>query len=336
LISVYVPAGYDLNLINSQLSQEKGTASNIKSTATRKNVENALSKILQELKLYKKTPENGMAIFCGNIGDENKADFRIWVIEPPQPLTVKVYRCDQTFLLEPLMEMMDSDQVYGLIVLDNKTAAIGLLKGKYLSIENEMESLVPGKYKTGGQSAARFSRVRENLKKDWYGRVEESARQIFEDQKHLKGIIVGGPGPAKDDFVEQLHTDMKNLLMGTLNIGYSDSYGLKVLVDEAGQLLEKAEVAKEKKLLKRFFNLLSTKEGIVTYGIEKTKKALENGVCDILLLSEKLDEKVIKELKEIAENFSTKVELISNETEEGKQFKQIGGVGSILRFEWKI
>jgi len=37
LVSVYIPAGYDINKINTHLAQEQGTAVNIKSTQTRKN-----------------------------------------------------------------------------------------------------------------------------------------------------------------------------------------------------------------------------------------------------------------------------------------------------------
>ena len=42
LITVYVPAGFDINLITKQLESEKSTSTNIKSTATRKNVRDAL------------------------------------------------------------------------------------------------------------------------------------------------------------------------------------------------------------------------------------------------------------------------------------------------------
>ena len=38
LVSVYVPAGYNLQLISDHISQEIGTATNIKSKLTRKNV----------------------------------------------------------------------------------------------------------------------------------------------------------------------------------------------------------------------------------------------------------------------------------------------------------
>ena len=56
LVTVMVPAGFDINKVTNQVSQEKGTATNIKSRKTRQNVMTALEKILQRLILFKKTP----------------------------------------------------------------------------------------------------------------------------------------------------------------------------------------------------------------------------------------------------------------------------------------
>ena len=42
--------------------------------------------------------------------------------------------------------------------------------------------------------------------------------------------------------------------------------------------------------------------------------------------------KLVKELKKIAENIGASVEVISTDTEEGRQFKNLGGVGALLRF----
>ena len=83
LVTIMVPAGYDLNLINNQISQEKSTASNIKSKKTRTNVMTALEKIQQHLSLFKKTPDMGLAVFSGNVGAERDE----WVMEsiiPPE------------------------------------------------------------------------------------------------------------------------------------------------------------------------------------------------------------------------------------------------------------
>jgi len=38
-------------------------------------------------------------------------------------------------------------------------------------------------------------------------------------------------------------------------------------------------------------------------------------------------------LKEIAKNIGSTIEIISNETEEGQQFNNMGGIGGILRFK---
>src|SRR3989344_5766425 len=67
LVTVLVPAGYNLNAITRQLESEKSTASNIKSKQTRKAVTEALEMIIREIKNMRETPPNGLAIYCGNI-----------------------------------------------------------------------------------------------------------------------------------------------------------------------------------------------------------------------------------------------------------------------------
>src|SRR3989344_8029665 len=87
LISVYIPAGQNIYTVADQLEAEKSTAKNIKSTSTRKNVGNSLEKITRFLKSLKQTPQNGMAIFCGNVSKfEGQDDLQLWEIEPPIPL----------------------------------------------------------------------------------------------------------------------------------------------------------------------------------------------------------------------------------------------------------
>ena len=152
LVSVYIPAGYDLNKIITHLEQEQGTATNIKDARTRKNVIDSLEKAIRHLRLFKKNPENGLAIFAGNASDtEGKIDIKVWSIEPPEPFTTRLYRCDQTFVLDSLRAMLDTDVMYGLIVMDNRDATIGLLKGTLIEVLARKTSAVPGKIKAGGQ-----------------------------------------------------------------------------------------------------------------------------------------------------------------------------------------
>ena len=131
LVSVYIPQDYDMNKIINHLAQEQGTAANIKSASTRKNVTDALERMIQHLKLFKRTPPNGLAVFSGNVAQrEGQQDFKVWSIEPPIPLRTRIYRCDKIFVLDIFADMLEAKEVYGLVVMDRRDANIALLKGK--------------------------------------------------------------------------------------------------------------------------------------------------------------------------------------------------------------
>jgi len=335
LVSVYVPAGYEIIKIIQHLQQEQGTAENIKDKNTRLHVIDSLERAIRHLRLYKKTPENGLAIFAGNIAaQEGKTDLKVWSIEPPDPITTRLYRCDQTFVLDILKEQLEVKDYYGLIVIDNREATIGLLKGTLIIELNNMTSGVPGKIKAGGQSQQRFARLREGAAHDFYQRVSEHANKEFYNKPEIKGIILGGPGPTKYTFLDgnYLNNEVKKKVIGVKDLSYTDEFGLHELVDKSHDLLAKEAITEEKNLLNRFFTMLAKEPEKTTYGKEKTKKALEIGAVDLLLLSENLDDEVIDEFIEIANKFNTKVEIISIDTNEGKQLKELGGVAAILRF----
>ncbi len=152
LVSVYVPSGYELIKIIQHLQQEQGTAENIKDKTTRNNVIDSLERMIRHLRLFKRTPENGLAVFSGNKSErEGQQDIQVWSIEPPEPIKTRLYRCDQTFVLDLLREQLDVKEVYGLLVIDNREANLGFLRGTSITEVAKLESQVPGKIKAGGQ-----------------------------------------------------------------------------------------------------------------------------------------------------------------------------------------
>ncbi len=209
-VTVYIPAGYDLIKIIQHLAQEQGTASNIKDKTTRLNVQDSLERMIRHLRLYSKTPVNGLAAFSGNIASqEGKQDLKVWSIEPPVPLNVRMYRCDQTFILEPLLEMMHINEVYGLIVLDNRESTLGFLKGKSIQIIRDFTSNVPGKVKVGGWCLApetsvlmancttelQYLKVGDTVKSYDFKTskiITSKVKKIFRSKKKPLCILVGG------------------------------------------------------------------------------------------------------------------------------------------------
>jgi peptide chain release factor subunit 1 len=335
-VTVYVPAGYDLIKIMQHLAQEQGTASNIKSTSTRNNVIDALERMIQHLRVVGRTPPNGLAVFSGNVASrEGRSDVRVWSIEPPIPLKMRIYKCDKSFDAEILREMLEAKEAYGLVVVDARDAIIALLKGKTIVPLIKTHSHVPGKFKAGGQSAVRFQRNREIAVKDHFQKVAGIMKDQFFTMEGLKGIIVGGPGPTKYEFVDSAYitADLKKKILGIRDLSYTEEFGLQELVDKSQDILAQEEIADEKKIMGRFLELLATKPNIVAYGEQEVKRVLGMGVVDTLLLSESLEDEKIDEFEQLAKKYSTTVKIISTETREGAQLKDLGRFGAVLRYE---
>ncbi len=337
LVTVLIPAGTNIHQVSNQLAAEAGTAENIKSKSTRTAVVTALETIIRKLKDYKQTPPHGLAIFCGNISEkEGVQDVKIWSYEPPRPLNVRIYRCDKTFVVEPLKEMLEVQEVYGLLAIDRQEATIGVLEGKQIKVIRKLSSGVPGKVRAGGQSSQRFARITEGLAKEFFRRVSDSMKEIFFDMPKLKGILVGGPIPTKEEFLElgDLVTKLKEKVIAVKDIGYTDEHGLRLLVEASQEDLSEQELMKEKDIVNKFLETLGKHREKASYGLEKTSLALERGAVEKLLLSKKLDKRETLELEKKAENIGSEVFIISTETEEGEQFYNITkGIGAILRFQ---
>jgi len=338
LVTVYVPASYDLIKIIQHLEQERGTASNIKSTATRKNVTDALERMIQHLKLFKRTPENGLAVFSGNVAErEGQQDIKVWSVEPPMPLNTRIYRCDKEFQLDLLRDMLNTKEVYGLVIIDRRDAIIAHLKGKAIIPLLKTHSEVPGKTKAGGQSAARFERLREGAKIEHFKKVAEYMKEQFLHDQNLKGIIVGGPGPTKYDFLDGGHltNEVLKKIIAIKDLSYTEEFGLQELLEKSEDVLAAEEVIDEKKIVNKFFQLLATQPGIVAYGHADVMDKVKMGMVETLLLSDALEDEVIDEFEKAAEPLGSEVKIISTDTREGAQLRDMGKVAAILRYEVK-
>jgi len=335
LITVLIPAGATLTQTTKQLEDEKGTATNIKSTGTRKNVINALERAIRKLKEIGRTPKNGLAVYSGNVTKDGKESLEVWAIEPPKKLKIKIYRCDQTFVLDPLKEMLETDEVYGLLIIERNEASIGVLDGKHIKLLQNLTSGIPGKTRAGGQSAQRFARIRESAAKEFFKRVAEHMKTHFWDNKKLKGILVGGPIPTKDEFLDQgqLVTKLKEKVIAVKDIGGTGMHGLQELVQNCQDVLAEQAITKQKLILDQFFERLAKEPNKVAYGEAEVEDRLTRGAVEKLILSKSLSKDKIKVLEKLAKASSTEIHFVTKETAQGVQFDNLGGSGGILRFE---
>jgi len=298
LVTIYVPEDRQISDVAEHVTQEHSEASNIKSKQTRTAVQDALTSIKDRLRYYDTyPPENGMVLFSGAVDSGGgRTEMITRVLEsPPQPIESFRYHCDSDFLTEPLEQMLADKGLYGLVVLDRREANVGWLRGKRVEPVKSASSLVPGKQRKGGQSAQRFARLRLEAIDNFYQEVAEMANDLFVPERHdLDGILVGGPSPTKDEFLDgdYLHHELQDEVLGKFDVSYTDESGLYDLVDSAQDALADAEVMKDKAEMNEFFEELHSGDK-ATYGFEQTRRNLVMGSVDRLLLSEDLREDVV-------------------------------------------
>lgn len=322
LVTVYIPPRRPIYDIVSQLRNEAGTASNIKSDLTRNHVQDALSRTIEYLKLYKEPPDNGLVIFCGaiptgkGIGTEK---IEIYSVVPPKPIQINLYRCDDHFWIDHLKDMMKDDKVIGILSLDTQEAGFGILTGDRWEVVESLTSGVAGKHRQGGQSARRFERLRDNELNEYYHRVADYGKKIFIDEYNIKGLIIGGPGPTKDGFLKEEYLDyrIQNNVIAVLDSSYSGSEGVREIIDKVNEqgIMADYRLMEEKKIIKNFMSEVYTGKGLGIYGIFEVIDALKNGYADLVLVTDDITfirlEIKCNKCQHIQEKFIDRNELVS-------------------------
>jgi len=298
LVSIYVPEDKLLSDVVAHVTQEHSEASNIKSKDTRTAVQDALTSIKDRLRYYEtRPPENGMVLFSGAIdAGGGRTNMVTKVLEsPPDPVESFRYHCDSDFLTEPLENMLADKGLFGLVVLDRREANVGWLKGKRVEPVKSASSLVPGKQRKGGQSAQRFARLRLEAIDNFYQEVAGMANDLMVPDRHeMDGVLVGGPSPTKDEFLDgdYLHHELQDMVLGKFDIAYTDESGLYDLVDAADEVLAEHEMLEDKQVMEEFFKQLHDGEK-ATYGFDQTRQNLNMGAVEELLISEDLRKDVV-------------------------------------------
>ena len=295
LVSVVIPPDRMISDVRQHLGQEAGQAANIKSKSTKKHVTDAIESAISTINRYKTPGERGLAIYVGHvITGNNKTRLITTVVDdPPEPFPSFRYRCDSTFEISQLEEMLIDRTSYGLFVIDRSEAAYGLASGKRLHCQEHITSLVPSKHGRGGQSAQRFERLIEEAAHKFFKKATERACSYWLPMvKDLKGIIIGGPGATKDFVVKNdyFHHEVKKLIAEPFfDVGYSNESGLRELIQRAGSMMDQIELDVERTLIDEFLREVMQTNPKATYGEKMVRSALNQGAVSTLILSEAIN-----------------------------------------------
>lgn len=294
MISLVIPPKGQISMMQKMLTDEYGTASNIKSRVNRLSVLSAITSTQQKLKLYSKVPPNGLVLYCGDmITEEGKEKKVTFDIEPYKPINTSLYLCDNKFHTEVLSELLEADDKFGFIVMDGQGTLFGSLSGNTRTVLHKFSVDLPKKHGRGGQSALRFARLREEKRHNYVRKVAEVAVQNFivNDKVAVKGLILAGSADFKTDLAksELFDNRLADKVINIVDISYGGENGFNQAIELSAETLANVKFVQEKKLLTTYFDEISQDTGKFCYGIEDTLKALDLGAVDKLIVFESLE-----------------------------------------------
>lgn len=383
MISLIIPPKDQVVQVNKMLGEEIGTASNIKSRVNRLSVLSAITSAQHKLKLFNKTPPNGLVVFVGTIMTDEGKEKKVSIdFEPFKPVNNFLYMCDSRFHTEDLKYLLESEDKFGFIVFDGCSCLYGTVQGSQRDVLHKFTVDLPKKHGRGGQSSVRFGRLRMEKRHNYLRKVAELATTFFitNDKPNVVGLILAGSAEFKNDLSQSDMFDPRllNVLLKIVDVSYGGENGFNQAIELSSDTLKGVKFVQEKKIITRYFEEVALDTGKVCFGVQDTLKALDMGACELLLVYEGLEvsrvvirnphtdevvthfltpaeeknekffrdqatgnELIVVERTPLTEwlalnykSFGTKLEFVTNKSQEGAQFvRGFGGIGGLLRYK---
>ena len=290
-ISLFIPPKTPIDEVIAILKKESDFPAR-ESESIKERLQSALKNVILRLKQVKEIPENGLALFAGafSASGSEKEVLSLEEIIPPEPFISYYYAIDDHFHLEPLREMLRDQKIVGILALDSKHSSFGLLNNELLEVMENISSGISGKSGKGGSSQRRYERERDSSITNFFHRIAEHANTQFIKNK-VNILIVGGPGPTKNDFLkgEYLHYELNNMLLNIVDTQSAGKEALKEILDKSLETLKNMCGPEEKKIVQRLMTELNKQSGLATYGLDSVLGALKNGEVQIAIVTDSTD-----------------------------------------------
>merc|ERR1740123_1904671 len=299
MISLIIPPRDDISRIGKMLAEEYSTASSIKSRTNRLSVLGAITSTQQRLKLYNRTPNNGLILYCGEMMTEDGKEKKVTIdFEPFKPINTTMYLCDNKFHTEDLQELLESDEKYGFLIMDGNGALFGTLQGNHREILHKFSVDLPKKHGRGGQSALRFARLRLEKRHNYLRKCAEHATQFFinVDRPNVSGLVVAGSAEFKQDLVTNDLFDPRLeaiVIKPLLDVSYGGENGFNQAIELSAETLKNVKFIQEKRLITSFLDEVAQDTGKYCFGIKDTIAGLEMGAISTLIVWESFEMKRI-------------------------------------------
>lgn len=153
-------------------------------------------------------------------------------------------------------------ETFVVVTMDANEATIAKV-GQDFEILWHETSIVPGKFKPGGQSAHRYQQNRDLELLQWLKKCADKIRQVYDNHR----IILAGPAQSKEKLFKEFPTYVQTKVVSIVDVGYTTENGIWEAIEKSQVDIENCKRLEEKKIGDEFAKLLAKGCGLVDYGI---------------------------------------------------------------------
>jgi protein pelota len=222
---------------------------------------------------------------------------------------------------------------YVVIALDQREAAIGVIKGTHLQILPVIESGVTGKL---------YQDSRRGSAGNYFEKIADALAVVYPAGSK---VFVLGPGISKEKFVNYLHREKKEFseirLISGSDVTGEDGVYVALRNPNLQEALSDSRLAKVSKYIQEAMRRISVGDQRVSFAFKDCLTAARQGAVDSLIVADKIfsqkgiEEDEIVELLNSVEEYRGETFLLDSTTDLGAQVNTLGGVLGLLRFAAK-
>ncbi|WP_412067163.1 Vms1/Ankzf1 family peptidyl-tRNA hydrolase [Rubrivirga sp. IMCC43871] len=274
-LTVYLDAADDAGVLESRFARVRALLADQPAEAEHFEESLALARPLIE---EHAVGEGSLAVFTSWAGDLCKA------YALPEAVGTTVWMGDAPYL-RPAAELLDENETYAAVVLDNEKAKIYLVSADEVDEEGRVRGDVKNRVKKGGWSQKRYARRRDKQIETYATQLAADLATLDAERRFARLVIVGSSEPARA-LTAALRQDLRDKLVGSRSVdgNASDAQALAT----AAELAEQGERQAEQDLWAAIQEQ-GMGPGLAAFGATSVLAALQAARADALLVARDAD-----------------------------------------------
>jgi peptide chain release factor subunit 1 len=280
---------------------------------------------------------NGLALFaCSGAG-------LFEAVQMAAPITEhRMFISDQPHLY-PLARLLDTYPRFAALVADTNSARIFVFAANEVEHSAQIEGTKTRRHKMGGWSQARYQRHVENYHLHHAKEIADTLSRLVRDEE-IKSVVIAGDEVITPVLTDQLPKEVSEKIVDIVKLDVR-APERDILTSAIAALREKDAATDRAKVEEMIGAYRANGLGVV--GVEETRRALELGQVDELIIAATADglkagrphagdvqpdrsaeERAADELVAKARQTAATIRFI----EDPELLREVGGVGALLRF----